>query len=128
MDLGTITDFTGRLDGAFEGGVQGIFDYGAETYDAIVIVALAAQAAESTDPTLIAAEINGVTRGGTKCTTYAECKALIEGGTDIDYDGIGGPYDFVDAGEPAAASFRISTYDGGTIPNTDLDRYVFAAA
>ena len=128
VNLGTITDFTGRLEGAFEGGVQGIFDYGAETYDAIVIVALAAQVAGSTDPTAIAAEINGVTKGGTVCTTYADCKALIEAGTDIDYDGIGGPYDFVDAGEPAAASFRISTYDGGEIPNPDNDRYVFAAA
>ena len=54
-------------------------------------------------------------------------KALIEAGTAIDYDGLGGPYDFVDAGEPAAASFRIATYDGGENPNTDLDVYVFAS-
>jgi neutral amino acid transport system substrate-binding protein len=128
VDLGTIVPFTDRLDGAYQDGVGGVFDYGAETYDAIIIVALAAQAAGSTDPTAISAEINDVTRGGTKCTTYGDCKALLEDGTDIDYDGIGGPYDFVDAGEPAAASFRISTYDGGETPNSALDRYVFAAA
>ena len=75
---------------------------------------------------LIAAEINGVTKDGEKCTSFADCKALIEAGTDIDYDGVGGPYEFVDAGEPAAASFRIATYDGDVSPNTDLDEYVFA--
>ena len=38
-----------------------------------------------------ASEINGITRDGEKCTTFADCKALIEAGTDIDYDGISGP-------------------------------------
>jgi hypothetical protein len=33
----------------------------------------------------------------------------------------------VDAGEPAAASFRVATYDGGATPNVDLDVYVFAS-
>ena len=37
------------------------------------------------------------------------------------------PYEFVEAGEPAAASFRIATYDGGDTPNLDLDEYVFAS-
>jgi hypothetical protein len=35
---------------------------------------------------------------------------LIRGGTtDIDYDGVGGPYEFIDAGEPSAASYQIVT-------------------
>ena len=43
VDLATITDFTDRLDGAYPpDGVGGIFDYAAETYDAMVITALAA--------------------------------------------------------------------------------------
>ena len=126
VDLSSISDFTARLDGAVEGGTNGVYAYGAETYDSIVIVALAAEVAGSDDPIDIAAELNGVTKDGEKCTTFADCKALIAAGTDIDYDGFGGPYEFVDAGEPAAASFRIATYDGGESPNTDLDEYVFA--
>jgi len=126
VELASIADFTERLDGAYEGGVGGIFDYGAETYDAMVIVALAAEIAGTDDPVAVAAEINGVTKEGTKCTSYAECLALVQAGEDIDYDGVGGPYEFVDAGEPAAASFRISTYDGGDVPNPELDVYVFA--
>ena len=126
VDLSDISDFTARLDA--EGDMGGVYAYGAETYDSIIIVALAAAMAGTDDPSAIAAEINGVTGGGDKCTSFAECIALIDGGsTDIDYDGLGGPYEFVEAGEPAAASFRIATYDGGPNPNTDLDEYVFAS-
>ncbi len=128
VNLKQISDFTARLDQAYEGGVGGVYAYGAETYDAIVIVALAAEIAGTDDPVKVAAEINGVTKDGEKCTSFAECKALIEEGKNIDYDGLGGPYEFVDAGEPAAASFRIATYDGGDTPNPDLDEYVFAGS
>ncbi|MGF1665294.1 MAG: ABC transporter substrate-binding protein [Acidimicrobiia bacterium] len=127
VDLSTISDFTARLDGAYEGGVGGVFAYGAETYDAIIITALAAVIAGTDDPLAIAAEINGVTKDGEKCTDFASCLAIIEAGGDPDYDGLGGPYEFVDAGEPAAASYRIATYDGGETPNTELDEYVFAS-
>ena len=127
VDLSSISDFTSRLEGAYEGGLQEIYAYGAETYDAIVIVALAALVANSDDPVAIGAQINGVTRGGFKCTSFAECKNIIESGSDPDYDGVGGPYEFVEAGEPAAASFRIATYSGGDKPDSALDEYVFAA-
>lgn len=120
------SDFKARLDGSYEGGLDDVYAYGAETYDATVIIALAAEIAGTDDPVAIAAEINGVTKDGTTCTTFTECKDLIAAGEDIDYDGIGGPYSFVDAGEPAAASYRIATYDGGATPNTDLDEFVFA--
>lgn len=127
VDLSSISDFTARLDGAYEGGVGGVFAYGAETYDAITITALAAVVAGTDDPVAVAAEINGVTKDGEKCTDFASCLAIIEAGGDPDYDGLGGPYEFVDAGEPAAASYRIATYDGGATPNTELDTYVFAS-
>ena len=87
------------------------FSYGPETYDAVIIVALAAQIAGTDDPAAIAAQINGVTRDGEKCTTYADCVALIEAGTDIDYDGPSGPQTFGPEGEPTEASFKILTYD-----------------
>ncbi len=87
------------------------FSYASETYDAIIITALAAELAGSDDPALIAAEINGVTRDGTACTTFEECKALIEAGDDIDYDGPAGPMTFGPEGEPTEASFAILSYD-----------------
>lgn len=87
------------------------FSYGPETYDAVIIVALAAAIAGTDDPAAIAAEINGVTRDGETCTTFADCLALIEAGTDIDYDGPSGPQTFGPEGEPTEASFKILTYD-----------------
>ena len=130
VDLTSISEFTARLDA--EGDMGGTYDYGAETYDAIVITALAtlvaAQSSDCPTPVEIAAQINDVTRPeGTECTSFAECAELIAAGEEIDYTGIGGPYDFVDAGEPAAASFRISQYDGGETQNPELDVYVFAS-
>ncbi|HSL74818.1 MAG TPA: ABC transporter substrate-binding protein [Ilumatobacteraceae bacterium] len=124
VDLESISDFIARLDG--QGDMGGVYAYGAETYDAIIITALAAEIAGTDDPSAIAAEINGVTKDGEKCFTFEECKALIEAGTDIDYDGLGGPYEFVDAGEPAAASFRIALY-GPEGPAEGADVYVFAS-
>ncbi len=125
VDLTTITALTDRFEGAYGEPVE-VLAYGAETYDAIIITALAAEVAGSDDPVLVAAEINDVTKDGEKCTDFASCKAIIEAGGDPDYDGFGGPYEFVDAGEPAAASFRIVTYGADGL-DTSLDEYVFAS-
>ncbi len=124
VDLGSISEFIARLEEAMGGEEETA--YGAETYDSVIIIALAAAVAGSDAGADIAAEINDVTRGGEKCTTFADCIALVDAGEDIDYDGLGGPYEFVDAGEPAAASFRIDTY-GADGAEADAARYVFAS-
>jgi ABC-type branched-subunit amino acid transport system substrate-binding protein len=82
-------------------------NYAAETYDAVIITALAAAIAGD-DGIAHASEINGVTRDGEKCTTYADCLALIEGGTtDIDYDGASGPGQFAGNGEPLEGTYAL---------------------
>jgi ABC-type branched-subunit amino acid transport system substrate-binding protein len=87
------------------------YNYAPETYDAVVIVSLAAELAGTDNPAEVATFINGVTREGEKCSTWADCKELIDGGTtDIDYDGPSGPQSFSQPGEPTEASFSISTY------------------
>jgi neutral amino acid transport system substrate-binding protein len=81
------------------------FNYAGESYDAVIIAALAAELVKSTAGTDIAATINSVTKDGEKCTTYAECLPLVQAGTDIDYDGVTGVLNFADAGEPATGSY-----------------------
>ena len=81
------------------------YNYAGESYDAVVISALAAEQAKSTAGTDIAANINSVTKDGTKCTSFAECLPLVKAGTDIDYDGITGALNFSDGGEPATGSY-----------------------
>ena len=62
--------------------------YAGETYDAVVISALAAQVARTTSPRAIAGQINGVTTGGQVCESTAECFSLVAQGKDIAYKGI----------------------------------------
>ena len=124
VDTGQIPDFIDRL--VAEIGEDEATIFGAETYDAVIITALAAAVAGSDGGVAIAAEVNDVTRGGTTCTSFEECIELVNDGEDIDYDGLGGPYEFVEAGEPAAASFRIDTY-GDAGAEDDTAEFVFAS-
>ena len=86
------------------------FSYGKESYDATVMTALAAIAAESDSGEAIGGSLVDISREGEKCTTFADCVALLEAGEDIDYDGLSGPVDFSDAGEPSAATIGIYEY------------------
>jgi ABC-type branched-subunit amino acid transport system substrate-binding protein len=87
------------------------FSYAAESYDATVLVALGAIAAQSVEPRDIADNLVAVSRDGTECTTFAECKELLEAGEDIDYNGVSGPITFSDAGDPTEATIGIYEYD-----------------
>ena len=84
----------------------GDYVYSAETYDAMVISALAAELAGTTKPSSIARQINGVTAGGTECDGIRDCLPLARQGKDIAYRGVslkrGG---FTDVGEPSTASY-----------------------
>jgi branched-chain amino acid transport system substrate-binding protein len=87
------------------------FNYAAESYDAVIIAALAALAADSTTGEAIAGELANVTGGGTECDTFQECAELLADGEDIDYDGVSGPIDFDENGDPAQASFGILQFN-----------------
>jgi branched-chain amino acid transport system substrate-binding protein len=86
------------------------FAYAPESYDATILVALAAQAAGDDSGESIASEMQAVSSGGTECTSYADCLALLEDGEDIDYNGVSGPVEFNDAGDPSEASVGIYEY------------------
>ena len=86
------------------------FLYGPETYDAVIITALAAEQAGTDQADEVARNINSVTRDGTECTGFVECRDLIADGTDIDYTGPSGPQDFSQPGEPTKASFAVETF------------------
>jgi branched-chain amino acid transport system substrate-binding protein len=87
--------------------------YGAESYDAIILLALAALAADSTDSRAIAdklQEVSGGSGNGTKCTTFAECADIINDGGVADYDGVSGPITFNEFGDPTEATIGIYVY------------------
>ncbi len=86
------------------------FSYGPETYDATVMTALAAIAAGNDSGQAIASKLVEISKDGEKCTTFADCKKLLEDGKDIDYDGVSGPVEFSDKGDPTQATIGIYQY------------------
>lgn len=91
------------------------FTYGAQSYDATVVIALAAEQAGCADGASIAANLPDVAgNGGEACTTYAECLALVQAGTDIDYQGVTGSVDFNEFGDLAEGTISINEYDSNT--------------
>ena len=86
------------------------FPYSPESYDAAILVALAATVAGSDAGEAIAAELQGVSAEGTKCTEYTQCLELIEAGEDIDYDGFSGPIEFDENGDPTEATIGVYEY------------------
>jgi ABC-type branched-subunit amino acid transport system substrate-binding protein len=97
------------------------FSYAAESYDAVMLIALAAQAGGATDGATIAANLQDVSSGGTKCSSWTECKDLLDQGEDIDYDGVSGPIEFDENGDPSVATMGVYEYESNTsyLPLTD---------
>jgi branched-chain amino acid transport system substrate-binding protein len=117
LTIDSLGDFTGELDAFVESeGLPALEDYSyaAESYDAVILLALASLAAGgSTEGAEIAAklqEVSGGTGDGEKCSTYADCAAIILGGGTADYDGISGPITFDEVGDPTEASIGIYQY------------------
>ncbi|MEV4895854.1 ABC transporter substrate-binding protein [Nonomuraea sp. NPDC055795] len=84
-----------------------VFGYGPESYDAVNLIALAAEAAKSDVAADMAAKLGEVSKGGEKCNAFKVCADLLKAGKDIDYDGVSGPVEFNDAGDPATATIGI---------------------
>jgi ABC-type branched-subunit amino acid transport system substrate-binding protein len=95
------------------------FSYGPQSYDAVMIIALAAIAAGDDSGEAVGAQIIEVTRGGTQCSTFEECAALLEDGEDIDYEGASGPTDMNDTGSPASGTIGINVYEGNKYEQVD---------
>jgi branched-chain amino acid transport system substrate-binding protein len=106
----TDEDFRARLAEAY-GQELTVFAYAAESYDATILVALAAEAAGDDSGESIASQMQAVSTEGTTCTTFAECRDLIADGEDIDYDGVSGPIEFAENGDPTAAFIGIYEYE-----------------
>ncbi|MFB6609963.1 ABC transporter substrate-binding protein [Agromyces sp. NPDC056379] len=89
------------------------FSYGPESYDATVLIALAAYAANSTDGADIAKYLRQVSGGsgdGEKVTTFADGAALLAEGKQIDFDGASGPITLDEHGDPTEATIGVYEY------------------
>jgi ABC-type branched-subunit amino acid transport system substrate-binding protein len=83
------------------------FNYAGEAYDAVIVAALAAETARSTDAPVVARYVVSVTVSGTTCDTFADCGALAGENENIRYRGVSSlrRSGFTDAGEPSTATY-----------------------
>lgn len=112
-------DFQNRVKAAYSAANNGKdmgtdFSYAAESYDAVVLVALAALAAKSVKGKDIASkmqEVSGGSGNGKKATSFKDAATIINGGGVADYDGYSGGVKFDAAGDPTEATIGIFQYD-----------------
>ncbi|WP_219533605.1 ABC transporter substrate-binding protein [Nonomuraea guangzhouensis] len=133
MPKGTLKGVKGTTPGAaapddFKGKLTAVnpkledFSYAPESYDAMNLIALAAEAAKSDAGVDIGAKLAEVSKGGEKCNNFKSCVDLLKAGKDIDYDGVSGQVEFNDAGDPAVATIGIYQYgDDNKYPTKALE-------
>ncbi|MBT1179894.1 ABC transporter substrate-binding protein [Bifidobacterium vespertilionis] len=113
-------DFQKKLVAAYGQDIT-TFTYGAETYDGIILAALAAEKGGSADGETIQKNMAAVSgaNGGEKCTSFKDCAALIKSGKDIQYSGQTGIGPFNKNNDPSSANIGVYLFDGSNKPNFD---------
>ena len=94
--------------------------FDSSNFDAVMLVALAAAAGGSSASADIAANIQAVSAAPGEKYTFeqlGEALTALKNGEDIDYEGVSGPLDLDDAGDPgsAGANYRTWSYTGGAL-------------
>lgn len=109
-------DFKDRLIGWYEYAEDETltdFAYAAESYDAVILAALAAVKGGDTRPVTIQknlADVSGAS-GGEECSSYADCVELLDEGQDIRYTGPSGIGPINEKNDPSSAFIGIYTYN-----------------
>lgn len=118
LPAGTLNGVKGTIPGAentqdFKDALLGVdpnlidFAYAPESYDAVILAALAAAKAGSDAGVDMAKEMVPITNGTDVCNDYAGCIELLKQGKNIDYNGRSGAVNFWDAGDPTSASIGV---------------------
>jgi len=119
-----IGDFIKRMDENWQAEGNAPLElnaYGPESYDAVVLLALAALEARSTEGANMSVKLQEVSGGagnGQKCTSFAECADIINAGGTADYDGPSGNVTFNELGDPTDGNILIQQFDGNNVPVT----------
>jgi branched-chain amino acid transport system substrate-binding protein len=84
-------------------------------YDCTILTALAAVKARSDDPQRMAKAFATNLRGKHDCSTFTECKELLERGTSIHYRGASSTFDKWDAFEPGQGTYDVWSYSPSAV-------------
>lgn len=110
-------DFKTLLEGA-NGGPLDSYAYGPESYDATMLVALAALKGGAPDGATIQANLAAVSgaNGGTECSGWVECSELINAGEEIIYKAVSGSGPFNADNDPSSAYIGVYEYGDDNVP------------
>jgi branched-chain amino acid transport system substrate-binding protein len=95
------------------GAVLKDFTYAAESYDAVNLLALAAQASGKATGAGIKSQITNISlsgKGKVNVTSFAAGLKALKAGKKINYDGFSGPVEFDENGDPTGAFIGIYRY------------------
>ncbi len=100
------------------GGPLDSYAYGPESYDATMLVALAALKGGAPDGVTIQENLAAVSgaNGGTECSGWVACSELIEAGEEIIYVSIAGSGAFNADNDPSSAYIGVFVYDENNVP------------
>lgn len=91
-----------------------VFAFAPEAYDALVLIALSALQAQSSDGTNIRDQIIDVSGPeGAVAYSFEDAAKVINRGENIDYSGLSGPIDFAKNGDPTGAFISFYQYGSG---------------
>jgi branched-chain amino acid transport system substrate-binding protein len=109
--------FKARLAAAYakinNGAVLKDYTYAAESYDAVVLVAIAAQAAGTATGEAIKSQLTAISlagKGKTTVTSFSAALKAIAAGKKVNYDGFSGPIEFDKNGDPTGANIGVYKY------------------
>ncbi|MFN4002677.1 ABC transporter substrate-binding protein [Microcella sp.] len=126
VDAGLLEGVSGVLEGA-EADEQFItrlrqsdpflrtYRYAPETYDAVVLAALAAVLASDDGGRSIARTLTIATGDGVPCTSFGECIDVLSTEPAIDYEGLSGPLTLDEAGDVVEGEFGLYRYTAENI-------------
>ena len=87
------------------------YSYAPESYDSVVLTALAMQEAQTDAVAEVAAAMPAVSADGEACASFAECSDLLRQGVDIDYNGVSGPVELDEHGGVTSGTIGLFEYD-----------------
>lgn len=102
--------FEERLRERTSSDLPSILNFAAETYDAVILLALASLSADSNEPSEYVSQMIDVSKDGRICSSYGECRILLMDNDNIDYNGISGDIDFNKLGDITKSFYDIVTY------------------
>ena len=116
-ESGAVVEQFARIYRAAGGAPRQTFD--AQNFDATMLCYLAALAAGSADGADVAEQLQAVSAPPGRTFTFmdlADGIRMIAAGEEVDFDGVTGPIDFDDNGDPTAATYEVYRYgDDGVL-------------